>query len=339
MNKVTIDDIAKVAGVSKSTVSRVLHGKVAVHPDKKNAVLTATRRLGFKPNIVAQSLASGRSMTIGVLTQNMGSPFYDAIAQGVIAGLSNSNYSPIFADGQWQIPKELSALQSLVGRRVDGLVLIGGGISSQQLEDSCEGLPTVIVARTFEESYYRCISMDNAGGGYAVTRHLLDRGHRKIAIIRGLPHHADAIERYQGYCRAIKEFGLVQDPRLVVESDFSPASGITAVNELIKRGETFTAIFAANDLTAFGARLALDQHGLRVPGDVSLIGFDDQLESAYMTPPLTTYRQPAREMGQYAATAILKLLQGEVFTSIQVPGELIIRQSVRDLSAATAKYP
>jgi LacI family transcriptional regulator len=145
MNKVTIDDIAKVAGVSKSTVSRVLHGKVAVHPDKKNAVLTATRRLGFKPNIVAQSLASGRSMTIGVLTQNMGSPFYDAIAQGVIAGLSNSNYSPIFADGQWQIPKELSALQSLVGRRVDGLVLIGGGISSQQLEDSCEGLPTELL--------------------------------------------------------------------------------------------------------------------------------------------------------------------------------------------------
>lgn len=336
MNKVTIDDIAKVAGVSKSTVSRVLHGKVAVHPDKKNAVLTATRRLGFKPNIVAQSLASGRSMTIGVLTQNMGSPFYDAIAQGVIAGLASSNYSPIFADGQWQIPKELSALQSLVGRRVDGLVLIGGGISSQQIDDTCDGLPIVIVARTFAESHYRCISMDNIAGGYAATRHLLDRGHRKIAIVRGLPTHADAIERYQGYVRALEELGMVPDPRLVVESDFSPESGITAVNELVKRGERFSAIFAANDLTAFGARLALDQHRLRVPDDVSLIGFDDQLESAYITPPLTTYRQPAREMGQYAADAILKLLQGEEFSSLQVHGELVIRHSVRDLSTATA---
>lgn len=332
MNKVTIDDIAKVAGVSKSTVSRVLQGRVAVHPDKKNAVLTATHRLGFKPNIVAQSLASGRSMTIGVLTQNMGSPFYDAIAQGVIAGLSPSSYSPIFADGQWQIPMELSALQSLVGRRVDGLVLIGGSISSQQIEECCNGLPIVIVARRFSDSNYRCISMDNVQGGYEATRHLLDCGHRKIAIIRGLSHHADAIERHQGYTRALAEFGIVPDPRLIVESDFSPDSGISAVRELIKRGEPFTAIFAANDLTAFGARLALDQHGLRVPEDVSIIGFDDQLESAFMTPPLTTYHQPAREMGQHAAKAILKLLQGDEFLSLQVPGQLVIRRSVRDLT-------
>lgn len=331
MNKVTIEDIAKVAGVSKSTVSRVLRGKIAVHPEKKSAVLEAIQRLGFTPNIVAQSLASGRSMTIGVLTQIMGSPFYDAIAQGVIAGLADSSYSPIFADGQWQPNKELAALQSLIGRRVDGVVLIGGGISSHQIMDLCRELPTVIVARTFPDKQHHCVSMDNVNGAYLATRHLLDRGHRRVAMIRGLSHHADAMDRFVGFQKAFDEIGLRPDPRLIVDGDFSAESGISAVKELLSRREKFTAIFAANDLTAFGARLGLDQHGLRVPQDVSLIGFDDQLESAYVTPPLTTFHQPAREMGQHAARAILSLLNGESFTSLQVQGDLVIRQSVCDL--------
>ena len=118
-------------------------------------------------------------------------------------------------------------------------------------------LPTVIVARTFPDNHHHCIAMDNVNGGYLATRHLLDRGHRKIAIIRGLAHHTDAIDRFQGYQKAFEERGLRPDLRLIVEGDFSAESGIAAVNELLRRAEKFSAIFAANDLTAFGARLAL----------------------------------------------------------------------------------
>ena len=126
MKSITIQDIADVARVSKSTVSRVLNGSAGVHPDKKRLVLEATERLGFQPNVVARSLANGRSMTIGVITQNIGSPFYDSISQGVIAGLLDSSYSPIFMDGQWDRVAEIDAIRALIGRRVDGLLLIGG---------------------------------------------------------------------------------------------------------------------------------------------------------------------------------------------------------------------
>ncbi|MDG2224259.1 MAG: LacI family DNA-binding transcriptional regulator [Rubripirellula sp.] len=328
MKNVTIQDIARVAGVSKSTVSRVLNRTAAVAPEKRKAVVEATERLGFSPNVVARSLANGRSMTIGVLTQLIGSPFYDAISQGVIAGLADSGYSPLFADGQWQESKQVDAIAALVGRRVDGVVLIGGGVSSDEISRQCSGLPTVLVARNLPNDRHHCIFMDNVSGGHLATKYLLQQGHRQIAIIRGLEHHPDAVDRFAGYQQAFNEAGLTPDPKLIVEGDFSAESGIRAVNELLSREQAFTAIFAANDLTAFGARLALDQHGLQVPGDVSLIGFDDQLESAYVTPPLTTVRQPAREMGSHASEAILKLIEGGEFSSQPVQGELIIRKSV-----------
>lgn len=328
MKNVTIEDIARVAGVSKSTVSRVLNHTAVVAPEKRKAVIEATERLGFSPNVVARSLASGRSMTVGVLTQLIGSPFYDAISQGVIAGLGYSDYSPIFADGQWQETKQIDAIGALVGRRVDGMVLIGGGVPSDEISRQCSGLPTVIVARNLPSDRHHCIYMDNVSGGYLATRYLLQQGHRQVAIIRGLEHHPDAVDRFAGYQQAFNEAGLTPDPRLIVDGDFSAESGIRAVNELLSRDLAFTAIFAANDLSAFGARLALDQRGMQVPRDVSLLGFDDQLESAYVTPPLTTVRQPAREMGRQASEAILNLIEGGEFSTQAVQGELIIRQSV-----------
>lgn len=331
MNRVTISDIATAANVSKSTVSRVLNGTAAVAPEKKRAVLAATERLGFEPNVVARSLASGRSMTIGVLTQLIGSPFYDTIAQGVIAGLNATGYSPVFVDGQWQSDSEREGIRTLLGRRVDGMILIGGGVSEDDIASACAELPTVVVARRLAGIPSRCISVDNVDGGYRATKHLIDNGHRRIAILRGLMHHPDAVDRFQGYERAFKEAGLPLDPGLILDGDFSPESGVRCVNELIARGERFTAVFAANDMTAFGARLALDRHNKRVPGDVSLIGFDDQMEAAFTTPPLTTIRQPAREMGHQAATAVLQMINGEEPSLPTVQCELIQRESVSAL--------
>ena len=328
MKNITIQDIANEANVSKATVSRVLNNTSVVHPDKKSAVLEATKRLGFKPNFVARSLAKGRSMTIGVLTQNIGSPFYDAISQGVIAGLDGSGYSPIFVDGRWQRGVEIEAINALLGRRVDGLVLIGGDIAADQLEKLCHDLPTVVVARKLAADTHHCIYTDNVDGGYRATKFLIEKGHRQIAIIHGIDHHPDAIERFEGYKKALEEAGIELDPSLVLDGDFSAESGERAIDKLCERGQSFSAVFAANDMTAFGARLALYRRGLHVPGDVSIVGFDDQAESAFMAPPLTTIRQPGRRMGAEASRSLLELIEGKSFNSEPYLGELIVRESV-----------
>ncbi|MEM7476368.1 MAG: LacI family DNA-binding transcriptional regulator [Planctomycetota bacterium] len=329
MKNITIDDIARVAGVSKSTVSRVLNGTAKVHPDKKKAVEEATERLGFQPNVVASSLARGRSMTIGVLTQLMGTPFYDAISQGVIAEFNDTPYSPIFVDGQWQKGEEVDAIRALIGRRVDGLVLIGGSVPSSEIANLCSGLPTVIVGRNLPG--HKCVYMNNEACAYEATKYLIAQGHRDIAVIRGLEHHQDAVDRFAGYQRALLEAGLPLKQELVQSGDFSADSGLEIVGDLLRRNVSFTAVLAANDLTAMGVRLALYRNDIPVPEKVSIIGFDDQLEAAYMSPPLTTVKQPSRKMGSYASQCLLKMIDGKSIDSICVDGELVQRESVASI--------
>lgn len=327
MKEVTIQDIAREANVSKSTVSRVLNNTAAVNKDKKAAVLEATERLGFTPNVVARSLASGRSMTIGVLTQLIGSPFYDTISQGIIAELSGTGYWPIFADGRWKLDEESDAIAALLGRRVDGLLLIGGDLPSDEVLRIAQFTPIVLVARQLEGEDTCCFHMDNVDGGLQATQHLIELGHKKIAMIQGVAQHSDAMDRLAGYKQALASAGIEYNPQLVLEGEFTAESGVTAVETLYERGQEFTAIFAANDTTAFGARLALHRRGIRVPEEVSIVGFDDQLEAAFATPPLTTVKQQAREMGEQAARGLLEVIQGNPVPSTPFRGQLQIRES------------
>ena len=327
----TIQDIADRANVSKSTVSRVLNNSSAVHQDKRSAVLEAMKVLGYEPNVFARSLAGGQSMTIGILTQNIGSPFYDAIAQGVIEGLRGTGYSPIFVDGQWQQSTESEVIRTLLGRKVDGLVLIGGDIPIKELNQLRDRLPTIAVGRQLVGWENQCVYIDNVDAAYRATMHLIDLGHRDIALIRGLKHQPDAIKRFEGYSQALADAGIEFDSELICPGDFTAQSGVLAVNSLLARNTHFSAIFAANDMVAFGARLALHRHGIRVPEDVSIVGFDDQAEAAFMTPPLTTIRQPALEMGTAAAFALVKLIRGEAYELPELPVTLQLRESVARL--------
>jgi LacI family transcriptional regulator len=331
--KITIMDIAEKANVSPSTVSRVLRGSAEVAEAKREAVIQAVEELQYRPNIFAQSLASGQSMTIGVLTQNFGSPFYDGILQGILLGLEKSDYWPLFADGRWQPNVELNALHLLLDRRVDGLIILGGQLPEEKLQAVARQTPLIVVGRSVAALPENSLYLDNYAGGYHATRYLIEMGHRDIVHITAPYVNPVAIndieQRYQGYQQAILDAGWQLDPRLVVEGNLQQQSGVLAVEMLMARGRPFSAIFAANDQMAFGARLALYRRGIRVPDDVSLVGFDDEAFAPYMVPPLTTMRQPAVDMGRTAASAILDMLHRK--KKPQVPlfeAELVVRESV-----------
>ncbi len=326
-NNVTISDIARTARVSISTVSRVLGGTANVTESKRKAVLAAVKELNYQPNIFAQSLASGQSMAIGVLTQNFGSPFYDAILRGVVQGLYDTGYFPIFADGQWQPKIEKEAVVAMMRRRIDGLIVIGGFLEAEDLNIFAEQIPLVVAARNIKDFEENCVYSDNVRGSYLATQHLIERGHRRIAYISGPSDQPDALQRQQGYIQALKDAGIEPIQELIVEGNFRRQSGVLAVEMLFSRGISFSAIYTANDQMAYGTRLALYRKGIRVPEDVSLVGYDDEPAAAFMIPPLTTVKQPAFELGQQAAKIILARLKGQSLFPTKLTAELVVRES------------
>ncbi|MCL4159701.1 UNVERIFIED_CONTAM: hypothetical protein GTU68_044001 [Idotea baltica] len=211
---ITISDIARHANVSKSTVSRVINGTTKVNQEKKEAVLAAMKEMSFEPNVFAQGLASGSSKTIGVLTQNIGSPIYDAISQGVLNSLTKSTYSPIFADGQWKPDVGHAAVETLLGRKVDGLIVIGSVLPRSELDRVNSILPTIVVGREVEGWQNQSLFIDNEQAGFDATKHLIELGHRRIAHIAGIKDHQDSVRRMAGYKRALKESNIDIDEDL-----------------------------------------------------------------------------------------------------------------------------
>ena len=326
--------VAERAGVSPSTVSRILNGTAVVSDEKRAAVDAAIAELGFVPNPVARGLAGGRTLSIGVITQAIDSPFYGGALRGIEAALGQAGYSPLFMSGHWNADEESRCVEVLRARRVDGLIVLTGRLSDTALRGLAKSLPVVVTGRQLKAPNLFALSFDNFEGARLATHHLLSRGHRRIAFIAGDPRHPDAEERLRGYRAALEAAALRFDPALAMPGDFSEESGLHAVERLIDARCAFSAIFAANDQMAFGAALALYRRGLRVPADVSLVGFDDVAAAHYAIPPLTTVHQPVNETGQLAAAAMLDLLAGRK-PQLQLPApRLIGRESTRDVVAA-----
>jgi LacI family transcriptional regulator len=334
--EVTMRDIAEHAGVSLATVSRVLNNTVPVARSKRAAVMKAVETLGYRPNVVAQELARGHTQAVGILPQGISNPFYSRILKGVEQGLRGSAYYPLFASGE-QPAEQASALDLLMAHRVEALILMGGHIPDDQVIAVARRLPVVTIGRTIRGLEQRCVRVENHEGAYKATRHLRDLGHVRIAHITGLPWHGDAIARRAGYEKALLDSGVAVDPALIVEGDFEEQSGLAGTEQMLKTGVRFTAIFAGNDQMAFGAGLALLRHGLRVPRDVSIIGFDDQPSAAYTWPPLTTIRQPAVEMGIATARALLDELRGRSFVQPTFHTDLVLRASTASPPAPRGK--
>ena len=324
---VTLGMVAQAAGVSPSTVSRILNGTAAVQDGKRAAVEEAVKRLGYVPNPVARGLAGGRTLSVGVVTHAIDSPFYGVALRGIEEALDRAGYSALFVSGEWNATEEARAIEVLRSRRVDGIIVLTGRLGDTALRGVAKALPVVVTGRAIKAPNLVALDFDNFEGARLATHHLLALGHRRIAFITGDAGHPDAVERHRGYRAAIEAAGLAYEPELVVPGLFTEESGLSAVGRLLDSRHAFTAIFAANDQMAYGACLGLHRRGMRVPRDVSVVGFDDLPTSRYWVPPLTTVHHPALEIGRLAAAAMLQLLRGEK-PNAEVPApRVVVRES------------
>jgi len=328
---ITLEMVAQLAGVSPSTVSRILNGTAVVSGLKKQAVDDAIARLGFVPNPMARGLAGGRTLSIGVVTQAIDSPFYGTALRGIEDELDAAGYSSLFVSGHWNAEIEARCIDVLRSRRVDGIIVLTGRLTDAALKSYAKQLPIVATGRQLTAPGLFTLNFDNFEGGRLATRHLIDLGHRRIAFIAGDADHPDANERHRGYRAALKAAGIAYDPALVVPGAYHEVSGLMAVARLLEARQQFTAIFAANDQMACGAALGLHRHSLRVPEDVSVVGFDDLPNTMYAIPPMSTVHQPAYEMGRLAANAMLQLLAGKQPEADVPAPQLIARESSRRL--------
>lgn len=328
---VTLAMVAETAGVSPSTVSRILTGHARVSDDKRRAVEEAIERLQYQPNVLARGLAQGRTLSVGVLTQDINSPFYGEALRGIEDALVGTGIVPLFVSGHWNVNDEAERMSHLLSRRVDGIVVLTGRLTDAQLSEYSQRVPLVVTGRGVKGRNIVSLRVDDFKGAYRATRHLIELGHRRIAHIAGPQDHADSVERLRGWRAALEEAGIAFDRGLLAYADFHEPGGALAIKQLLESRQSFTAVFASNDQTAVGARLALYQRNIRVPEDVSLVGFDDLPGSRYVIPPLTTIHQPVYELGQAAARALLKLIEGSR-TRVTLPEpQLVVRESTQRL--------
>jgi LacI family transcriptional regulator len=327
----TIREVSRLARVSPATVSRVLNGTTPVAPPTRERVLQAVAALDYTPNAFARGLATNRSGGIGLTVNEVSSPYFGAFIAGVEQVAREHDLHLMVSSGFAQAETEHGSIEFLLGRRCDGLVVQAEGLPDEDLIELVRGGPTpvVVFGRSVAEIEDVCIVMKNEPGGALATEHLLAHGHRRIAHVSGPLSFPDARERLHGYRRALEAAGLEYDERYVVESTFLEEGGARATARLLERVPELTAIFFANDQMAAGGMRTLRDCGRDVPRDVSVVGFDDVFLAQYLTPTLTTVRQPLVDMGRAAAHLLLAQLGHEGRGVVhRFDPELVERQSV-----------
>jgi LacI family transcriptional regulator len=323
----TLRMVAREAGVSASTVSRIINGTVNVSDERKQAVEAAIAKFDFRPNAAARGLALGKTLTIGVVAQAIDSPFYGEGLRGIEACLRQRGYAPLFMSGNWHEEDEDRCMGELIARGVDGIIVFAGRLSDTKLKRYAKEVTVVVTGRQLRSKGLFSLQIDDRRGAMLAVRHLVELGHRRIAFITGSENHPDAIERLGGYKKALEEAGIGFDPRLVAVGDWHEEGGLRATFELLDARTHFTALFCVNDQTAYGALLGLFRKGLSVPGDVSVVGFDDLPASLYRVPPLTSVRQSIGILGEQSVRAMLDLLAGNRPRLTPPPVELVVRES------------
>jgi LacI family transcriptional regulator len=329
---VTIYEVSKLAGVSLATVSRVINNSGKVTEKTREKVLLAIEELGFRPNSMAQSLALKRSNSVGILIPELHGPFFGVMLSNIELVLWEAGKRVIITAGHSDEARELDCIEFLLGGSCDALILHVYSVSDEYLIRLNEGnVPIILLNRYIPEMADRCISLDNEHGGYIATRALLEHGHTQIAYISGPHWKMDSFRRLAGHKRALQEFGLAFDGQLLFEGNFEESSGRQGMTSLLQSGRSFTGLVCANDEMAAGAMDVAREQGMKIPDDVSIIGFDNVFFSRYLTPKLSSISCRIDEMGRMAARCVLKTMYGEEQLSIQneFQPSLVLRASVK----------
>ena len=326
----TIGEIARIAGVSKTTVSRVLNNKPDVDPTTRERIVNLIAEYDYQPNAFAKAISLQKSNHIGLLIPHKAeyvftNPFYTDVMHGVSAEVDRQNYYLLLCYAH-----EVNYLDIYKQKRVDGFVLLSPGSFHKNIIESLnrEQVPFVSTSMINDDDELTYVDVDNFHGAMLVMEHLISLGHKHIAYI-GKPSLKSSLDRFNGYKAALEKYSLPQDESLVLISDTSSVeSGHDCTFRLLNQEHTPTAIFLANDVMAIGAIQAIQKTGRRVPEDISVVGFDDIPLARYGTPPLTTVRQPAFEKGVAAARMLIEALESDQTPkSLILDIELVIRSS------------
>ena len=326
----TIRDVAREAGVSVATVSRVINDSGPVRDETRRRIREVAQRLRFTPNTTARSLSTRRTHTIGVLLPDVYGEFFSEVMRGVDQTARQHKFHILISSWHSEARELEAAIRAMRGR-VDGLILMASELESATLENNLpERAPVVLINAGIDDAHYDTLNIDNFGGACAMTHHLLQLGHRELRMIRGAAKNRDADEREKGFRFALAQAGLTCGKSWIVTGDFTEATGYRLTQELLAGPIRPSAIFAANDSMAVGALSALRAAALRVPEDVAVVGFDDIPIAEYVSPALTTVRVSIARLGARAAEQLFATIHAHgknERTHEVLPTELVVRRS------------
>lgn len=309
----TIRDVARLAGVSVATVSRVLNNSTQVSPDTRESVMKAVAQLGYRPNANAQALATQVSDTIGVVVMDVSDAFFGALVKAVDMVAQQYQKNVLIGNSYHEAEKERNAIEVLIRQRCNALIVHSKALSDEELAAFMEQVPgMVLINRTVPGYLHRCVGLDNVSGAVMATRMLLNNGHQRIGYLASSHRIEDNEQRYEGWQRALQEGGVVPLDSWLASGSPDMQGGEAAMVELLGRNPGLTAVFAYNDSMAAGALTALKDNGVAVPQHFSLIGFDDIPIARYTDPQLTTVRYPVASMAKLATELALQGAAGKL---------------------------
>ncbi|MCR6107621.1 catabolite control protein A [Salipaludibacillus agaradhaerens] len=328
---ITIYDVAREAGVSMATVSRVVNGNPNVKPTTRKKVLEAIERLGYRPNAVARGLASKRTTTVGVVIPDISSTFFAELARGIEDIATMYKYNIILCNSDQNKEKEIHLINTLLEKQVDGIVFMGGEITSEHEETFKKSpVPIVLSATIDDKKEFPSVNIDYKQAAYDAVKSLTDEGHTKVAMLSGtLEDPVNGYLKFSGYKNAIQDAGLHLDDDLVVIGDYSYDSGLEAMASLLKLKERPTAIFASTDEMALGLIHGAQDAGVKVPEDIEIIGFDNTRLATMVRPTLTTVVQPMYDIGAVSMRLLTKYMNKEDVSEnvVILPHHVEYRQS------------
>jgi LacI family transcriptional regulator, galactose operon repressor len=340
---ITLEDISRATGFSVPTVSRVLsNSSYPVHAATRQRIIEAAQTLGYRPNLSARSLRTERTETIGILVDDIMSPFVPPIVRGIQNHLMEQGFSCLIVNSDWSPDLEHVAIEGLLSRPVDGIIFVEYSHLAvhEALEQSRK--PHLFVHRLFGDAIKNSIVPDDRQNAILMMRHLLGLGHRRIGYIHGPDSWHSVRDRLTGYREELAGQGIAFDPALVQSGDWEFDSGYAAAGALLDLAERPTAIFAANDLIALGAIYRLQDAGLAVPADMAVVGYDNRDFTQIFRPKITTVSLPAYEMGRTAAERLLaQITNGKSdFEEVKIMGQLYVRESCgADAALRTPEEP